>query len=151
MDRCFPMAAGPHSTSRGQGNGVSRRVFMGAAASGLAWAVAPAAWTAAPAFPSPGRLQAPVDAPAAVGARWLDRDPLDAGLASYSGCWHCASSGASLELDTDGVWPDEPGWGRHRFSLAALREGLPQETVRRVFGPTVAEELCQTVEAMLRR
>jgi len=129
---------------------VSRRDFVGLVAGGLAAGVLPAgAWAGAA-----GSGRASLDAGTAALSRvepWLEREYLGAQLASHPVCWHCASTGAALQLTTDGVWLDEPGWGRHRFALTAFRDGSPQALVRRVFGHTVAEELCHSVEALLRR
>lgn len=125
---------------------VSRRDFVGLVTGGLAVSVLPAgAWAAS------GRTGQGAGTSAPFTGGWLEREYLGARLASHPVFWHCASTGAALELTTEGVWLDEPGWGRHRFPLTALRDGSPQEVVRRVFGHTVADELWHSADALLRR
>jgi hypothetical protein len=128
-------------------DGVSRRAFLGATAAGLALAVVPAAGSPPASVFAQGGSRG--ESPAGTFTRpWLQRN-YGSGLAAvHPVCWHCDSTGALLELDAEGVWLHEPGWGGRRFAFAAFREGYPQEAIRRVFGYSVAEELERSVEAL---
>lgn len=128
---------------------LSRRRFLGGTAAALVLGtVAGLLPRVAPASVRTAVLSAARPVRQAAARRgWLERTWRGTPVA-HPWRWECGFGRAALQLEPDGtVMVHEPGWGARSFRPADFASGYPQDTLRRVFGGNVLDELLQALRA----